>query len=159
MCQYVCTRRPELKLVTRDYGTVDVDDRQKITFAQGIIGLESFKEYALLEGERPPFFCLQSLDSVGTAFYLIDPFLFRPDYEMDISDDALSEIGIKGPESLLYFVILTIPKDGVMTANLKGPVIINRESREAKQVILDDPRWKTRHNVLEELAESKKALC
>jgi flagellar assembly factor FliW len=149
-----------LKVATRDFGSVDINEIQKIHFPDGLIGLESFKDYALLDAVKPPYYYLQSLDSTGTAFYLIDPFLFRPDYEMDISDDELAEIGIKNPESALLFVLLTIPESGnEMTANLKGPIIINRESREAKQIVLDGPRWKTKHNVLSELAESKKASC
>jgi flagellar assembly factor FliW len=149
-----------LKVVTRDFGSIDIDERQKIHFPDGLIGLPGFKDYALLDGVKPPYYYLQSLDSTGTAFYLIDPFLFRPDYEMDVSDEELAEIGINNPESAILFVLLTIPAGGSdMTANLKGPIIINRESREAKQVVLDSLLWKTKHNVLTELAESKKALC
>jgi flagellar assembly factor FliW len=149
-----------LKIATRDFGSIDIDERQKIHFPDGLIGIPGFKDYALLDGVKPPYYYLQSLDSTGTAFYLIDPFLFRPDYEMDINDGELAEIGIKNPESALLFVILTIPASGSeMTANLKGPIIINRETRQAKQVVLEGARWKTKHNVLAELAESKQALC
>jgi flagellar assembly factor FliW len=87
---------------------------------------------------------------------IINPFLFRPDYELDIDDDLLKEIGITGPEKALIFTIVTIPDNGPMTANLQGPLIINRDTRLGKQGILTDHRWKTKHDILEELSAAKK---
>jgi flagellar assembly factor FliW len=46
-----------------------------------------------------------------------------------------------------------------MTANLQGPLVVNRDTRLAKQVILGDPRWKTKHELQGELAPAKKAPC
>jgi len=46
-----------------------------------------------------------------------------------------------------------------MTANLQGPLVINKEERLARQAVLTDPRWKTKHDVLAELAAAKKAPC
>jgi flagellar assembly factor FliW len=151
-----------LKVNTKDYGMVDVDERQKIVFPDGLIGepFKNLREYVLLDGLQQPYYILQSLESAATAFVLIDPFLFRPDYEMDISDEDLALIGIKSPEDVLCFSVLTIPvDDGPMTANLRGPIVINRHTHFAMQVILSNPKWGTRHDVLRELADSKKVPC
>jgi flagellar assembly factor FliW len=60
----------------------------------------------------------------------------------------------------LVFSIVTIPADGgPMTANLQGPLVINRERRIGKQAVLADSRWKTKHNIMEELAAARKASC
>jgi flagellar assembly factor FliW len=94
------------------------------------------------------------------AFILVNPFLFRSDYELDISDEELRAIGIASPEKALVFSIVTIPPDGSpMTANLQGPLIINRELRIGKQAILTDPRWKTKHDIMEEMAAARKSPC
>lgn len=149
-----------MKVNTKAYGAVDVDERQFIKFPKGILGFEKFKEYALLDAERQPFYWLQSIDVERVAFIVVNPFLFRPDYELDIDDSDLAEIGIKDPESALIFSIVTIPSDGApMTANLQGPLVINKEERLARQAVLTDPRWKTKHDVLAELAAAKKAPC
>jgi flagellar assembly factor FliW len=149
-----------VKIATKAYGLIDVDERQKITFPTGLFGFESCKEYVLLDAERQPFYWLQSVDVEGVAFILVNPFLFRPDYEMDINDEDLGAIGISSPEKVLIFSIVTIPEEGgVMTANLQGPLIINREARLGKQAVLTDPRWKTKHNIVEELAAARKAPC
>ncbi|MDR2344246.1 MAG: flagellar assembly protein FliW [Spirochaetaceae bacterium] len=155
-----------MKVVTKAYGPIDVSERQKILFPSGLFGFESVKDYVMLDAEQQPFFWLQSTESVGVAFIMISPFLFRPDYELDLGDDELSDIGLSSPEAALVFSIVTVPADGgPMTANLQGPVVINRDTRMGKQLILNDPRWKTRHNVMAELSQNdgdaaaKKASC
>ena len=142
-----------MRVSTKAYGAIDVDDRQKIVFPDGLFGFELFKEYVLLDAEQQPYYYLQSIDTQGAAFILLKPFLFRPDYAIDIADEELSEIGIADPKKALVFTIVTVPPDGApMTANLAGPLVINRETRIGKQIVLTDPRWKTKHNIMEELS-------
>ncbi|MFQ3547767.1 MAG: flagellar assembly protein FliW, partial [Termitinemataceae bacterium] len=112
------------------------------------------------DAEQQPFFWLQSLDVMKVAFILVNPFLFRPDYELDVDDKELRDIGITSPEHALVFSIVTIPADGSpMTANLQGPLVINRESHIGKQLVLTDQRWKTKHDIVAELAAARKATC
>jgi flagellar assembly factor FliW len=149
-----------VKVATKAYGIIDVDEGQKIRFPSGLFGFEALKDYVLLDAERQPFYWLQSTEVEQVAFILVNPFLFRSDYEVDIGDDELREIGISTPEKALIFTIVTIPPSGgSMTANLQGPVIINRELRTGKQAVLTDPRWKTKHDIVEEMAASRKAPC
>jgi flagellar assembly factor FliW len=149
-----------VKVATKAYGLIDVDERQRITFSQGLFGFEGLKEYLLLDADRQPFYWLQSMDTEGIAFILINPFLFRPDYEINMDNEELRDIGITAPEKALLFSIVTIPAGGgPMTANLQGPLIINRDERRGKQAILTDPRWKTKHDILAELAAVRKDPC
>ncbi|MFQ3547877.1 MAG: flagellar assembly protein FliW, partial [Termitinemataceae bacterium] len=78
-----------MKVATKAYGLVDVDERQKISFPYGLFGFENLKDYVLLDAEQQPFFWLQSLDVMKVAFILVNPFLFRPDYELDVDDKEL----------------------------------------------------------------------
>ena len=147
-----------MKVATKVYGLIDVNERQRISFPFGLLGFESFKEYVLLDAERQPFYWLQSLDVEKIAFVLINPFLFRPDFEMNIDNEELLPIGITDPEKALIFSIVTIPADGSpMTANLQGPLVINRDSRLGLQAVLTDSRWKTKHDIIAELSSAKQA--
>jgi flagellar assembly factor FliW len=142
-----------VKVATKAYGLIDVDERQKIIFPQGLFGFETLKDYLLLDAERQPFYWLQSTDVAQVAFVLVNPFLFRPDYEVNISNEELAEIGIYSPEKALIFSIVTIPPDGsAMTANLQGPLVISRDTRTGKQAVLSDSRWKTKHDIMAELS-------
>jgi flagellar assembly factor FliW len=149
-----------VKVATKAYGLIEADERQKISFPLGLLGFEPLKEYVLLDAERQPFYWLQSLDVEQVAFILINPFLFRPDYELDIDDEDLRDIGLSGPENALIFSVVTIPADGgPMTANLQGPLVINRDIRAGKQAVLTDPRWKTKHDIMSELASARQGPC
>jgi flagellar assembly factor FliW len=149
-----------VKVATKAYGLIDVDERQRISFPLGILGFEPLKEYVLLDAERQPFYWLQSLEVEQLAFILINPFLFRPDYELNIDDEDLQDIGVSGPEKALIFAVVTIPPDGgPMTANLQGPLVINRDTRTGKQAVLTDLRWKTKHDILGEMAAARQGPC
>jgi flagellar assembly factor FliW len=140
-----------MKIATKAYGLIDVDERQILNFPHGLFGFEALKDYALLDTERQPFYWLQSVDIESLAFILINPFLFRPDYEMNLDSEEVQEFDIADPQKALIFSIVTIPQDGSpMTANLQGPLIINRETRSGKQVVLQDPRWKIKHDIIAE---------
>jgi flagellar assembly factor FliW len=145
-----------VKVATKAYGQIDVNEHQRIRFPSGLLGFESFKDYVLLDAERQPFYWLQSLDVEQVAFVLINPFLFRPDYEMNIDNEELVTIGVTDPGKALIFSIVTIPSDGSpMTANLQGPLVINRDNRLGIQAILTDSRWKTKHDIVAELSAAK----
>jgi flagellar assembly factor FliW len=149
-----------LHINTKAYGGLEIDERQKITFPAGLLGFEECREWALLDSDKPPFFWLQSLESRDLAFILIDPFTFRPDFALSADGSELRAIGAAGPADALIFAIVTIPPGGaLMTANLQGPLVINRETRTGLQAILSDPRWQTRHDIRAELAAARKAPC
>ena len=145
-----------MKVITKAYGPIEVDEHQRITFPMGLFGFETLKEYVLMDAEKQPFYWLQSMDLEEVAFVLINPFLFRPDYEMDVDNEELLSIGINDPGKALIFSIVTIPADGSpLTANLQGPLIINRQSKLGMQAVLTDSRWKTKHDIVAELSAAK----
>ena len=146
-----------MKIRTKAYGDMEISDRQRIIFPRGIFGFEELREFALLDSAQPPFYWLQSLQRVEIAFVLIDPRFFRPDYAPDVDPPELEEIEIKTPEDMLLFAIVTIPEDSSrMTANLQGPLLINRRTSVGRQSISTNPQWGVRHVILEELALARK---
>jgi len=141
-----------MKVDTKAYGPMEVDEKQKVSIPQGLFGFEDYIEYVLLDSDNPPFLWLQSVNEKEIAFVLINPFLFRKDYEANITNEDLAEIGISSSDKALIFVIVTIPQDGApMTANLQGPLIINKENMTGMQAILSDTKWKTKHDIMAEL--------
>jgi flagellar assembly factor FliW len=146
-----------MRVNTRAYGEVDVDERQQVHFPGGLLGFEKFSDYVLMDARQKPFIYLQSLEVPELAFILIDPFLFRPDYALDVGDEVLQEIGVTNPEDAVVFAIVTAPADGSpITANLMGPVIISKTSRKGMQAVLADPRWRVKHDIMAEMAVARK---
>lgn len=137
-----------MKIISKFYGEIEINDDQKLFFPKGLFGFEHITEFALINAEQTPFYYLQSIKEKDVCFILLDPFLARPDYEADIDQGELDEIGVKSPETAVVFGIVTAPADeSPVTINLQGPLIVNKETRIGCQVILSDLRWKTKHGI------------
>ena len=153
---------------TRALGETDVDQRQIISFPRGILGFESHIRFALLDAAQPPFYWLQSLSDVQTAFVLISPDVFRDDYQLSLENGELELLEVREQKDgslrlengkiaeLLVFSIVTVTAEKHnMTANLQGPIIINAQNHLGMQGIQTDDRWSTRHYILNEMSSGK----
>jgi flagellar assembly factor FliW len=133
---------------TSRFGSVEVDENRLIEFPKGILGFPNQKKYALIQtGEESSFFWLQSVDRAELAFVVCDPRLFVPDYRIPIRADELGQLGLKDPTGAQVFVIVN-KVDDVLTGNLQGPLVVNCETRVARQLVLSDRRYTTRHPLM-----------
>jgi len=151
-----------MQVKTKAYGIVELDERQVIHFPTGLFGFETLHEYILLDARQQPFYWLQSLEVEQIAFVLIKPTVFRSEYKPNVMKSDLESLDIRAEndEDTLVFSIVTFHDENQsMTANLQGPILINKNSRTGKQCISTDARWKTRHNIAEEMAAQKDSLC
>lgn len=142
-----------MKLDTKNFGIIEFDDSEIICFPDGLPGFENDKKFIVLNhpDSDSPFKWLQSVDNTDLAFVIINPFLFKPDYEFDIPKHVLEKLKIKEEKEVLVYSIVVVPEDITkMTANLLGPIIINSKEKLGKQIIVDDNRYKTKHYILEE---------
>lgn len=137
-----------MEVQTKAQGTVSVSEKQIINIADGLFGFEAYKKFALIDSEYAPFIWLQSIEEQSLAFLIVDPFLVCADYEADIDDETLKKLGVETPEDILLMVIITIPADNSgVTANLAGPLVINKRNNKCAQVILSDNRWVTKFRI------------
>ncbi len=143
-----------MEVKTKANGIVNVDEKQLVTFPEGLLGFEKYTKFALIDSEYEPFIWLQSTEESNLAFLMIDPFLICSDYEADIDDSALRSIGVDSAEDIIIMTLVTIPKDGsAITANFLGPVVINKKNRKCLQVILNDSRWTTKFDIVKALKQ------
>ncbi len=123
---------------TRDFGKMEVDEKDIITFIEPIFGFEDNRRYVLLEHEElnPHFVWLQSVDEPMICFVLANPRELVPDYKVVLPPESAEELG---EGSALYFV-LTVIRDPYYdsTVNLKSPIVINTKTGKAMQVILEE---------------------
>lgn len=107
-----------------------------IQMPSGLLGFEEIKEYVLLSNEaEAPFHWLQVLNDPNLAFLVINPFLVHPNYQPDIPDEEAITLGLESPQQALLYNIVTLKPGGRATVNLKGPIVVNRVSLIAKQVV------------------------
>jgi flagellar assembly factor FliW len=121
-----------------------------ISFPAGIPGFEASKEFVLVSiPEYVPFEWLVSVDGTRLRFAVINPMLFLPTYAPTILKEQLSDLQMEKPEDVLLYSIVTIHENPLeSTANLVGPIIINKQKRIGKQVIVDDDNYTTQELIL-----------
>ena len=143
-----------MEVLSRDKGKVDVADENLLTIPEGLFGFEMYSKYALIDSDYMPFIWLQSCEDSNRAFLIVDPFRICNDYEADIDDETLSKIGIEKPEDIILMAIVTVPSNGSpITANLQGPLVINKKNQKCMQVVLNDNRWSTKFDIMKALEQ------
>lgn len=109
----------------------------ELRLPMGILGFEQMKNYLLIANpEEQPFRWLQVKDNGSLAFVVIDPFLIVHDYHPDIPQADVEFLGLSRPDEAALLNIVTLHGSSHATVNLKGPVVINRNTGIGKQVIL-----------------------
>lgn len=115
---------------------VPVNPENIVRMPSGLLGFEEIKEYVLLANpEEAPFQWLQVVNDDNLAFLVVNPFLVCPDYQPDIPDAEVAALNLKDQQDALVYNIVTLRSGGRATVNLKGPIVINRTSLVAKQIV------------------------
>jgi flagellar assembly factor FliW len=136
-------------LQTSRFGQIEVDDQRLIHFPSGIVGFPDNRDFALVQtSEDSGFYWLQSVDRAELAFVVCDPRLFVSDYRVPIKQEELSQVGLSDPGGAQVFVIVN-KVDDQLTGNMQGPLVVNVETRVAKQLVLSDKRYTTRHTLMD----------
>lgn len=141
-----------MKINTNYFGEVEVAEEAIIEFPEGILAFEHYKKYVLLDSEEElPFRWLQSVENPDISFIIINPFVFKMDYEFKLPDAVVEKLKIASEEDVLVYTIVVIPENfQEMTANLLAPVVINIQEKIGKQIILEGTSYHTKHKMLEE---------
>lgn len=150
-----------MQLNTRHFGTIEIDERGIVEFPDGIPGFNNVKRYVLLgsENEESMFRWLQSVDRSDLAFAVVDPFLIKKDYDIELSDEVTEKLDIRSIEDVAVYSIVVVPEDtSKISMNLKAPVVINVRKNKGAQVVLDTDRYGVRHYILEELQGREDAV-
>ena len=147
------------KMQTRHFGEIEYDEARVINFPQGIPGFPDCQRLLLMsESENEDmFFWLQSLDNGDVAFTLMDVYKVLPDYNPQVDEEELRELGDVKGKSLDIYNIVVIP-DYVrhMRVNLKAPIVINIETGLGKQVICTNDDYPIRYMIFEEMERAKR---
>jgi flagellar assembly factor FliW len=146
-----------MKLLGTRFGELDYQTDDVVHFKDGMIGFASYQDYVVVNAkEGSPYRWLQSVEEPKLAFLLSLPDSILEDYSPEISNEEASALGLTQETEYLVLVTTTIPpgKPAAATANLAAPVIINLETRNAKQVILEDEAYTIRYPIFSGSQES-----
>lgn len=150
-----------MKITTRVFGEIEIDDSKIISFPSGIIGFPEMTDFALVydeeKGKDTPIRWLQSLQEVEFAMPVMDPLLVAADYNPEVEDDHLIPLGEMNSEDTLVLVTVTVPKDLTkMSVNLQAPIVINADSKKAAQIIVNSEQYPVKYYIYDILKDRKK---
>ncbi len=149
-----------MKVTTKVFGEITIDCVRIITFPKGIIGFPDLTKFAMIHDSEKgldSIHWLQSLDEPAFAMPVMDPLIVCHDYNPEVDDELLKHLGELRSEEMLVLVTVTVPKDiKQMSANLKGPIIINSVDRTATQVIVEGDEYQVKFPIYDILNDNKK---
>lgn len=120
-------------------GTLEINKNEIINFLEPPLGYVKNKKYALIEDKDSIFLWLQSIDDHNLAFPVLEVELLGYQNEDFLTNDVINKLGDNGNSKLNVYTIVSIPENPEnMTANFKGPVIINKNLKLAVQTILSN---------------------
>ena len=134
-----------MKIFTRDFGELEIDDKTVINVPNGILGFEESKRYTLISplGEDTFPMWLQSVDGVEPCFVVYDPMHIYSDYRFEITDEEQQLLKIDESTPYRCLTVAIVPEDyRKTTINLRCPIVINTKDNIAAQIILEDYDFK-----------------
>lgn len=132
-----------MKVKTRICGEIEVKDDKVVDMVGGLIGFESLKKFVLIndddEKDKKGVMWLQSVENGDIALPTMDPSIVYSSYKPSIPEEILAGLGNFDKDEYLILVALTVPKKiEDMSVNLKAPIIIDVDTLNACQVIIDN---------------------
>ena len=150
-----------MRLKTRIFGEIEIDESKTIHFPAGIIGFPDMTDFTLIydeeKGKNTPIKWLQSLQEAEFAMPVMDPLLVAKDYHPEVEEDYLLPLGKIKEEDELVLVTVMVPNDLTkMSVNLQAPIIVNVGNRKATQVIVNVEKYPVKYYIYDILQEKKK---
>lgn len=144
-----------LVLESSRFGTIEVPEAIRLEFPQGMIGFPEHTEYVLLK-QRPDsvFMWLHSTTDPQLAFPVVLPWAFYWEYEVKLGDEDLEAIAVENASQISIMCVVNVGADVRRgTINLFSPIVINNDTRLAKQVINTADGYSTRDALFKEAAQ------
>nr|WP_302819779.1 flagellar assembly protein FliW [Ruthenibacterium lactatiformans] len=127
-----------MKLHTRDFGEIEIDEKEIVTFCVPLYGFETYRKFVFLYqkefGEH--FIWMQSVEKSSLCFILANPQMILKNYTPELTDE---ERALLGNDEYLYWLMTSLrePFEN-STVNVKSPIVVNPKRHLAAQLILEN---------------------
>lgn len=141
-----------MKVNTKFFSELEFEEKDIITFDDGIPGFPDLKNYIIIYDNSNQYFSyLQAVDEKNVCFIITSPFNIMPDYSVEITDDLAKKLEVEDEKDIILLSIVTIPEDmRQMTVNMKAPLLVNLKKKKALQELMDDERYQIKHRIVKE---------
>jgi len=122
-------------------------DVAEITFPAGLPGFPDAHRFVVAPWgpAGSPFLLLSSMEDADVGFVVVPPWVFYPEYDFELDSGTAERLALAGAEDAVVFAVVTLreqPEDS--TLNLLGPIVVNRFTHEAAQVVLPSAGYSVR---------------
>jgi flagellar assembly factor FliW len=115
-----------------------------ITMAVPMPGFPAHREFVLVRlNEDGLLYAFTSIQDPELRFLVAPPEPFFPDYAPEIENEVFSALNTKDPDRLLLLTVITAGVEET-TANLLAPIVVDRDSMRAMQVVLSGSGYPVR---------------
>ena len=127
-----------MRIDTQRFGTIRLNADQLFLFPQGLIGMESLRQWALMpDPDNDSVAWLQSASRGDRAVPVISPRAFFSGYRVHVTRRELASLHIQ-PGAEMYVLTAVAGHVGKLTTNLRSPLLLNLNRRLGCQIITSD---------------------
>lgn len=122
-------------------------DTAELIFESGLPGFPDAHRFTLIRwgDDDSPFSIMRSLDHDNLEFVVVPPMVFFPDYEPEIDDSTAERLDLAQGEDAIVLAMVTLgDRAADATANLLGPIVVNRHTNRAAQAVLTNTTYDLR---------------
>ena len=144
-----------MKVIPDLYPTdFDTAPANQLELPQGLIGFANYKRAELLYlPDHLPFLWMKLHSATDNLhFIVIEPGGIVPGYEPEIFDTDAEHLDLRDPAEAMILNIVTLKRQNPVeaTANLIGPLVVNRRTRIGRQLVISNySRYSANHALVE----------
>lgn len=127
-----------MRIETTRFGTLTIEESELFYFPQGLIGLETLRQWALVpDPASSAVVWLQSASREEKALPMVSPRAFVEGYKVRVNQRSLAPLSLRsGDPTYILTAVSGLP--GRTTINLRAPVLLNVARRLGCQVVTED---------------------
>jgi flagellar assembly factor FliW len=115
-----------------------------ISMAVPMPGFPGHREFVLVRlNDDGLLYAFTSIENPELRFLVAPPEPFFPDYAPEIENTVFAALNTKDPDRLLLLTVITASENET-TANLLAPIVVDRDSMRAMQVVLSGSGYPVR---------------
>jgi flagellar assembly factor FliW len=127
--------------------SVPFPELPQLVFKSGLPGFPGERHFTLVcwgAGDGP-YSVMVDVDQPDVSFLVVPPYVFFPDYEVELDEATVLSLELEDPNEALVLVIVSLGERAQdATANLLGPLVINLRTNSGAQAVLSDSAFGTR---------------
>jgi flagellar assembly factor FliW len=143
-----------MKVLPELYPTdLDAPPSNEIILPQGLIGFAEYQRAELLYmPDHLPFLWMRLHGPETLHFIVIEPGGIVPGYEPELFDEDAAQLDLRDAGEAMILNIVTLQRQNPVeaTANLIGPLVVNRRTRVGRQLVISNySRYSAHHALIE----------